>query len=134
MARGKPMSRAPSEAGFSLVEALVALAVFAMAGVGLVQLQTHSLQTLSRVETRALAELVAQNALVDIMAARDKPGLGARSDELRFAGRDWRVSIAVTATPDPVMRRVSVAAREAGAQAPPVETHAFIAVAPGAPS
>lgn len=127
------MSRALSEAGFSLVETLVALAVFAMAGVGLVQLQAHALQTLTRVETRALADMLAQNALVDIVAARAPPALGARQDEVRFAERDWRVAISVEATPDPVTRRVSVMVTPPAGDAPAARVFAFVAAPVGAP-
>lgn len=126
------MSPARTDSGFTLVEALVALGVFAMAGVGLVQLQTHSLRTLVAVETRALAETLAHNILVETVAADSAPALGARALERRFAGRDWQVTVDVAATPDPAARRISVAAREAGAAAPAVQTHAFIATSPEA--
>ena len=73
------MSRVRNDAGFSLVEALVALAVFALAGVALVQLQAQSLRTLSAAETRALARIVVQNALVDVVARSTPPDIGAEA-------------------------------------------------------
>lgn len=102
------MSRAPTDAGFSLVEALVALTVFAMAGVGLVQLQAHSLQTLAQVETRALADMVAQNALVETLATTATPAPGSRNDARSFAGRDWQVATQVAPVGDGSIVRVSV--------------------------
>ena len=117
------MSPAPNDHGFSLIEALVALAVFAMAGVGLVQLQTHSLQTLSQVETRALADIVAQNALVEIVAGAVPPAPGERATNERFAGRDWQIITQVT--PVGGMLRVSVAV-SAPSAAPVTRAHAFV--------
>lgn len=126
------MSRARNDGGFSLVEALVALAVFASAGVGLVQLQSHSLSTLSRVETIALADLAAQNRITEILAAVVPPDVGTRQEELTFAGRTWSMTVAVVAVPGGGMRRVSVAVGAPGS-APAATAHAFFAVsAPGA--
>lgn len=125
------MSRARNEAGFSLVEALVALAVFAMAGVALVQLQSHSLSAFSRVETRGLADLAAQNRITEILSARSLPAIGARDEEITYAGRRWRVNVTVVEAPGAEVRRVSVAVGAPGA-APDAVAHAFIG-APASP-
>jgi general secretion pathway protein I len=124
------MSRVRNDSGFSIVEALVALAVFAMAGVALVQLQAHSLSTFSEVETRAIANLAAQNRLTEIVAARARPELGVREEEIRFAGRAWLMSVTIAGTPDAETRRVSVSVREPGAGLPSAMAHAFV-TAPG---
>lgn len=128
MGKARSMSNKSNDAGFSLVEALVALAVFAMAGVALVQLQTHSLGAFSRVETRTLADLVAQNELTRIVAARDKPDVSQRDESTTFAGRAWAVSVAVAATPDPLIRRASVLVRAEDAREPAAIAHAFFSV------
>lgn len=120
------MSRAPNDQGFSLVEALVALGVFAMAGVALVQLQTHALSTFTRVEERALADLVAQNRMTEMVAARAIPPLGVKQEDVAFAGRDWDLEITVARTPDARTRRVSVAVGAATA-------HAFVPAPESAP-
>jgi general secretion pathway protein I len=117
-----------ADAGFSVVEALVALAVFAMAGVALVQLQAHSVATLTRVEARALASVVAQNKLVDAYAATQAPDLGASEGEARLGGRDWRWRMAVSATADPMTRRVAIDVREARGGDPLAQAYAFVSV------
>lgn len=113
------------EAGFSLVEALVALAVFAMAGVGLAQLQSHSLATLTAVETRTLAGLVADEALVEAVSAIAPPAIGVRETETEMAGRRWRVRVETAATADPALFRISVATFAQDARLPAAESHAF---------
>jgi general secretion pathway protein I len=120
------MSRPRSESAFSLVEALVALAVFASAGVALVQLQSHSLNTFARVETIALADLVAQNRVAEVLAATSRPDVGTRVEEISFAGRTWSATTAVVAIPGAGMRRVSVAVGAPNA-APAATAHAFFA-------
>lgn len=121
------MSRAPTDSGFSLIEALVALAVFAMAGVGLVQLQTHSLQTLSRVESRALADVVAQNRLVELAAGNVSPAQGDTSETTQFAGREWRVATQVAGVGDGSMLRATVTVTEAQGEASGARAVGFIA-------
>jgi len=106
------MSNPRNDSGFSLVESLVALGVFAMAGVAMVQLQSHSLQTFTSVETRALADMAAQNELTRIVASDEKPAVGQRDSEVAFAGRTWRMSVTIAATSDPTTRRATIVVRE----------------------
>ena len=124
------MSRQRTESGFSLVETLVALAVFAMAGVALVQLQAQSLATFTRVEARALADSAAQNQLTRILASQTSSRTAVTQEEIRFAGRDWRMTTAIIATPDAQTSRVSVAVGPPNA-APIATVHAFL-VSPSA--
>jgi general secretion pathway protein I len=98
------------EAGFSLVEALVALFVLAVAGVGLMQMQSQSVSTQARVEARVLAGLVAQDALVEAMASLEPVQLGVRSGEMDLAGRRWGWSILTTPTADPAIVRLTARA------------------------
>ncbi len=100
---------APSEAGFSLVEALVALFLFGTAAVGLVHLQSHSLRLLQATETRALAELVAQNQLVTTLAAQAPPAMGQTQGGVALAERAWLWRQTIEMTEDRGMLQVSVA-------------------------
>lgn len=116
------------DAGFSLVEALVALAVFALAGVGLIQLQAQSLNTLAQVETRALADIVAQNQIVQTLAGADT-ALGERSGRTRLANRDWQYEVSIAPTTDARTWRVEVTVRESESERPVARAHAFATAA-----
>jgi type II secretion system protein I len=105
------MSRASiKECGFSLVESLVALGVFATACLGLFGVQTGSTRALATVETRTLAGIVAQNTLVAFAVAPD--GLQPGQETVSLAERQWRVTTEVSPTPEASMRRVRVVVRE----------------------
>lgn len=127
-ARTERIDEQGGEAGFSLIEALVALAVFAMAGVGLMQLQTQSIRTLMRVETRALAELAAQNQLTEA-AASSALELGVREGEVNLGGRAWGWRREIATTPEAGMLRVSVAVRDLAGGAEAARVNAFVAAA-----
>lgn len=127
------MSNRPTDAGFSLVEALVALGVFAMAGVAMVQLQAHSLQTFTAVETRALADMIAQNELTRIIASDAKPAVGQRDSQEVFAGRTWTVSVAVAATIDATTRRATIVVRQENEETTTATATAFFPTPEAAP-
>ena len=99
-------NKTEAEKGFTIVETLVALFVFALTGVALITMQTQSTSALSRVETRALANLIAENNLIDAMASRAALELGARSGEVEVAGRSWRWTLDIAATDDPTTLRL----------------------------
>lgn len=128
------MSRQPnkrSEAAFSLVESLVALAVFATAGVGLITMQTQSVRTFTALETRTFAALVAQNALVDISANSKPPELGQRDGATEMGGKTWAWRMDVAETLEANTRRVRIVVREPGANAISADVTAFVSVPGG---
>jgi general secretion pathway protein I len=111
--------------GFTIAEALVAMFVFALAGVALIQMQSQSTRTFSRVETRALARIVAENALVDEMARSEAPVIGAREGEAELGERSWRWTVAIAPTTDARTVRVEAQAFAAGSEAPSANIVAF---------
>jgi general secretion pathway protein I len=107
-----------ADGGFTITEALVALFVFAMAGVALVQMQTQSVSTFTRVENRTLAGLVAENRLVEEMAKAEMPVIGAREGKIEMAARVWRWKLDVSPTSETSTLRLEVKAYEADATEP----------------
>ena len=91
------MTRAapPSEAGFSLVEMLAALAILAVAGLALMNAMTTGVRAAGLAQETALAGLAADNILALQMAGEGGPSLRARSGVYELAGvrYDWRLSI-----------------------------------------
>ena len=94
--------------GFSLVELLVALAVFALVVVALLNLSGGSTRTALQIETRALAGIVAENLAVEAMTAPSLP-VGETSGQVDLAGQAWRWRRIVTGTEVPGMGRIDIA-------------------------
>lgn len=108
--------QAAREAGFTLVEVLAAMAIFATAALGLVQVSLENTRTARLVETRALAALVADNQLADALTRREPLDLGVRTDGVSLAGRTWQVRETLRRTPNPVIHElfIEVAIAEEG--------------------
>lgn len=93
--------------GFTLLELLVALGVFSLAALALVNLTSESVRSQARVETRALGGIVADNLAVEASIG-PVPPLGRTDGSLGLAGREWRWTREVAGTDDPDIRRVTV--------------------------
>ncbi|MBI1338675.1 type II secretion system protein GspI [bacterium] len=120
------------EDGFSLVETLVALFVFAVAATAVIQLQTQSLQTFSRVERSVLAGVIVNNQLVDVRASRGDVELGVREGEAALGGVTWRWRSSVSPTADPNILMVRVDAFAGSASQPAASLTGFLPAAGGA--
>ena len=97
----------PARQGFSLVELLVALAVFSLAAMALLNLSGENTRSAARVETRTLGGLVAENIAVEAMIAPAIPE-GETSGVVSLAGRQWRWIRTVAATDDPELQRIDI--------------------------
>lgn len=120
-----PPDPAHAEAGISIVETLVALFVFALAAVALISMQAQSVETYSRVETRALGAIVIENAVIDVMADRASISLGVREGTAELAGRSWRWKMDVLSTGDPESVRIEASAFLGEETAPAAKLSAF---------
>ena len=110
---GSMQRRADTQAGFSLLELLVALAILGMAVVGLLNLSGESTRTAVILEERALAAVVAENQAIEALlapaAVAAAPAAGQESAGAR--GWDWKR----TATPaGQGMLRIAISVNAAG--------------------
>ena len=102
---------------FTLLEVLVALAIFALAAASVLTASARSLQTAAQLEAKTLAMWVADNRLSELQLAETPPADGRDQGQLEFAGRRWLWQSEIQPTSEPAMRRVTlwVAAEQRGA-------------------
>jgi general secretion pathway protein I len=104
----------PAEEGFTLLEMMVALAVFSLGVLALVNLAGENVRTGGLLESRAFAGVVADNRAVEAVTARPAPALGETRGGEEAAGRAWSWSRKVSATQGGEVLRIDIAVREKG--------------------
>lgn len=94
--------------GFTLIEMLVALAVFSLAALALLNLTGESTRSAARAQTRILAGIVADNLSVEAALDHQRPAQVQTSGQVTLGGRDWRWTREVVATEDADLLRLDV--------------------------
>ena len=100
------MSRA--EEGFTLVEMLVALAIFSLAALALLRLEGATVSTTARLQEQALAQMVARNLAVETLSDPEPPALGTRRGRVVNAGRPWTWVRRTGRSPEPRILQIRI--------------------------
>lgn len=120
--------------GFTLIEILVALAVFAVMSMAVYARVGEVVAGTAALEERTLATWIADDHLtrlqLDADAGAGAPVPGSGTMVVRMAGRDWRVETEVESTSDPGLRRLEIRVRREAADGASARVVAFLR-APG---
>lgn len=103
------------ERGFTLMEMLVALAVFAILATAFIAQSSQQLAGANQAELRIAGELLAENELNRLLARSNWTEPGLMSYPVNYGGRDFEVIIDTRATDFPLLRRLEVAVLVDGA-------------------
>ncbi len=109
MNRGRRHTR-----GFTLLEVLVALAIFAIVAAVVLTAAGRSLNNAGRLEALTLASWIADNRLTELQLQQPAPSLGREDQAIEFAGRRWQTlsEVETSGTPGLLRIRVWVAAAD----------------------
>ena len=97
-----------AERGFTLLEMLVALAVFSLAALALLRLEGATVRQTGQLDEKMIAQLVARNLAVETLTDPAPPSVGATSGVTENGGRNWRWSRTTSRTPDQRLVRVDI--------------------------
>ena len=99
--------------GFTLIEIMVALAVFALAAMALVRLEGATIRGAATLDATFLAQMVARNVAIDAVTGAQAPPTGVTRGIEANGGRPWRWTRSVTPTGDVRIVRIDVAVSDA---------------------
>ena len=100
------------EAGFTLIEMMVALAVFAIAALTLLRMEGASISRTADLDQRLLREVVAQNLAAEWLTDPAPPALGDVNGQVSNMNRRFAFTRHVERMSDAGVVRVVVAVRE----------------------
>lgn len=99
--------------GFTLLETLIALAVFATMATAVLSASYFALKQNTRVEERLCAAWAADNQLSELQL-QAPPAQGKQHIERRLGGREWTLDQQVSAAADPRLLRVDLKVSRSG--------------------
>ncbi|MGJ8535918.1 MAG: type II secretion system minor pseudopilin GspI [Parasphingopyxis sp.] len=121
-------SRPSNEAGFTLLEMLVALAVFSIAALALLNLETVTVTNTNHIADRTFGQIVAHNIAVETLTDPAPPSIGTASGEEANGGRNWQWTRVTGASPEERILQIEIAVTdEAGAHAADLTIFRFAA-------
>ncbi len=106
------------EAGMTLIEVMVALVIFALAGSAVMQSTLQQTRQLGRMEEKILASWLADNQLVQLRLEKRWPALSWSETTVEAAGTRWFVRWQGVETALPQLRALDVEVRRQSDPAP----------------
>ncbi len=100
--------RRSAEHGFTLIEMLVALAIFSLAALALLRLEGATVASTARLQDQALAQTVARNLAVELLTDPIPPAFGRESGQELNGGRSWSWTRTVARSPEPRIQQIRI--------------------------
>lgn len=102
------MNKIPGKTGFTLIEVLLALSVFSLAGLALLNTADTHFNSLNNIEDKMVADWVAANRLVEVNLDVSWPPKNNKNGKVEMASREWFWHQKVVKTTDDDMREVTI--------------------------
>ncbi|WOE74322.1 type II secretion system minor pseudopilin GspI [Alterisphingorhabdus coralli] len=97
--------------GFTLLEMMIALAIFGLAALALIRLTSFTVTQTATLDDRLMQELVAQNLATEILTTPQPPSIGDEEGEVENAGRNFVWNQTVTPEAEGLLLRVRITVR-----------------------
>ncbi|MDH7972278.1 type II secretion system minor pseudopilin GspI [Sphingomonas sp. AR_OL41] len=102
-----------AEHGFTLIEMMVALAVFSLAALALIRLEGATIRGASILDSTLTAQMVARNVAIEAVTDAQQPVIGDTTGTESNGGRTWQWTRHVAPTGDTRIVRIDVTVADA---------------------
>lgn len=100
------------DSGFTLIEMMVALAIFSLVALTLLKLEGTIIRNSGEIASQAMGQIVAHNMAVETLTDPRPPALGKAEGVVDNGGRHWIWTRTAALTADPRLMRVDIAIRD----------------------
>ena len=97
-----------SARGFTLIEIMVALAVFSLAALALIRLEGQSIRSTTILTDTLIAQMVARNVAIEAATDAQVPAAGTTSGVEQNGGRRWTWTRSIRPTGNAAIVRIDV--------------------------
>jgi general secretion pathway protein I len=94
--------------GFTLLEVMIAMVIFAIAALALLNAQNSQITTDQHLRDKTIAHWVALNQLAEMRLQKRFPDVGESTDTASMGNAEWQLTIKVQATPTGNVRLVII--------------------------
>jgi len=94
--------------GFTLIEMLVALAIFSLAALALLRLGGATAANSARLQEQAIAQTVARNLAVEVLSDPEPPPFGTLTGEAVNGGRRWLWTRTTARSPEARIQQIEI--------------------------
>lgn len=101
-------SKLKRQLGFTLIEVMAAVAIFAVSTVGLFSINQQTVLVADRLESKTFSNWLAMNAMVELELDEKLPSPGEESEDKEMAGKEWKVVTEISETALQTVRRVTI--------------------------
>jgi|TARA_B110000116_G_scaffold250007_2_gene244077 general secretion pathway protein I len=98
--------------GFTLLEIMVALTIFSVCAMVLIQQSSRSARQSHYLQTRTLSTWLAENELHQLRSQLEWPEPGKKNKQLDLGSREWQVITVIKETSHQYLRQVDVTVSE----------------------
>jgi general secretion pathway protein I len=98
--------------GFTLIEVMIALAIFAIVSTTLIKNATQTVSQSRVIQERTMAQWIAESEMQTLRlrprTSENFPSQGTNLSSLTMGGREWQVEVDVRTTENELIRRVEI--------------------------
>lgn len=94
--------------GFTLMELMIALVIFATAGVAIIQASSNHIRAIWQMQELTIAAVIANNQLQLAAISPTWPPRDTAQGEVNMANRNWQWRTRAITVPDPDLREITV--------------------------